>query len=34
MGCGCGVPAGSSNMGLLLLIAGAALLRRSRRQRS
>lgn len=32
VGCSCGVPAGSADMGLLLLIAGAALLRRSRRQ--
>jgi MYXO-CTERM domain-containing protein len=32
LGCGCGVPAGSADMGLLMLIAGAALLRRSRRQ--
>jgi MYXO-CTERM domain-containing protein len=32
LGCGCGVPAGSADMGLLMFIAGAALLRRSRRQ--
>jgi hypothetical protein len=33
LGCGCGAPAGGANLGLLLLIAGAALQRRARRQR-
>ncbi|WP_163866324.1 MYXO-CTERM sorting domain-containing protein [Myxococcus eversor] len=32
MGCGCGVPAGSSNLGLLTLLAGAVLLRAARRR--
>ncbi|MCP3162765.1 hypothetical protein [Myxococcus qinghaiensis] len=32
MGCGCGVPAGSSNLGLLTLLAGAVFLRAARRR--